>query len=41
MSSADHVSHGSQFFRPAVILSQSHKKPDRYVVFVGATPLKN
>jgi hypothetical protein len=38
---ADHVSHGSPFFGAEVTLSQGNKKLGRYVVSVGATPLKD
>lgn len=38
---ADQVSHGSPFFGAEVILSHGNKQIGRYVVSVGATPLKD
>lgn len=38
---ADQVSHGSPFFGAEVKLSEGGKQIGRYVVSVGATPLKD
>jgi hypothetical protein len=38
---ADQVSHGNPFFGAEVTLAQGNKQIGRYVVSVGATPLKD
>jgi hypothetical protein len=38
---ADQVSHGNPFFGAEVTLAEGNKKLGRYVVSVGATPLKD
>ena len=38
---ADQVSHGNPFFGAEVTLQQGSKRIGRYVVSVGATPLKD
>ena len=38
---ADQVSHGNPFFGAEVTLDQGNKRIGRYVVSVGATPLKD
>jgi hypothetical protein len=38
---ADQVSHGNPFFGAEVTLEQGNQKIGRYVVSVGATPLKD
>jgi hypothetical protein len=38
---ADQVSHGNPFFGAEVTLEEGNKRIGRYVVSVGATPLKD
>jgi hypothetical protein len=38
---ADQVSHGNPFFGAEVTLDEGNKRIGRYVVSVGATPLKD
>lgn len=38
---ADQASHGNRFFGAEVVLEEEDKQIGRYVVSVGATPLKN
>jgi hypothetical protein len=38
---ADQVSHGNPFFGAEVTLHEGNKRVGRYVVSVGATPLKD
>jgi len=38
---ADQVSHGNPFFGAEVTLEEGNKQIGRYVVSVGATPLKD
>lgn len=38
---SDHVSHGAPFFGAEVTIEEGNKKIGRYVVSVGATPLKD
>ncbi|TCJ38393.1 hypothetical protein [Parafrankia sp. BMG5.11] len=38
---ADQVSHGNPFFGAEVKLTEGKKQIGRYIVSVGATPLKN
>ena len=38
---ADQVSHGNPFFGAEVTLDQGNRRVGRYVVSVGATPLKD
>jgi hypothetical protein len=38
---ADQVSHGNPFFGAEVTLEEGNKQVGRYVVSVGATPLKD
>ena len=38
---ADQVAHGSPFFGAEVTVDQGNKRIGRYVVSVGATPLKD
>ena len=38
---ADQVSHGNPFFGAEVTLTEGNKQIGRYVVSVGATPLKD
>jgi hypothetical protein len=38
---ADTVSHGAPFFGAEVTLTEGNKQIGRYIVSVGATPLKN
>jgi hypothetical protein len=38
---ADQVSHGNPFFGAEVTLAEGNKQIGRYVVSVGATPLKD
>lgn len=41
MIAGDQVSHGNPFFGAEVTLDQGNKRVGRYVVSVGATPLKD